>query len=84
MIPQLKTVPVLQSAHSNKPASWWERKKANSKFVNAVANNPVSKVLSYGSNYNCHAVVTVSTPPPPHQHSNRQCVVLALLKMDRR
>jgi sodium-dependent phosphate transporter len=59
----LKTVPqpeqntAAREAHPSKLGRWWTEKKANNKAVNALANNPVSKVLSYGSTYDCHAVV---------------------------
>jgi sodium-dependent phosphate transporter len=56
-VPQPVQNEAARAAHPSKMSSWWTEKKANSKVVNALANNPVSKVLSYGSTYDCHAVV---------------------------
>jgi len=56
-VPQPLQNEAARAAHPSKMSNWWAQKKADSKVVNALANNPVTKALSYGSTYDCHAVV---------------------------
>jgi sodium-dependent phosphate transporter len=41
----------------NKASTWFKGKKENSKVLTALTENKVAKFLSYGSTYDCHAVV---------------------------